>query len=47
MECNADFLWALEKNVKAIKFYKQHGFHITNEKKLEEDTTEYLIRLER
>ena len=46
-ECNVDFLWALEKNVKAIKFYERHGFHITKEKKLEEDTTEYLIRLER
>ena len=44
--CNADFLWALEKNVKAIKFYERHGFHITKEKKLEEDTTEYLIKLE-
>ena len=46
-ECNADYLWALEKNVKAIKFYKRHGFHMTSDKKLEEDTTEYLIRLER
>ena len=46
-ECNANFLWALEKNVKAIKFYERHGFHITNKRKLEEDTTEYLIRLER
>ena len=31
-EYNADFLWALEKNVKAIKFYERHGFHITKEK---------------
>ena len=46
-ECNADFLWALEKNIKAIKFYERHGFYLTKEKKLEEDTTEYLIRLER
>lgn len=46
-ECNADYLWALEKNVKAIKFYKRHGFHMTSDKKLEEDTTEYLIRLEK
>ena len=44
-ECNADFLWALEKNVKAIKFYERHGLYITQEKKLEEDTTEYLIKL--
>lgn len=41
------FLWALEKNGKAIAFYKRHGFNITSDRKFEEDTTEYLIRLER
>lgn len=41
------FLWALEKNVKAIAFYKRHGFQVTDDKKLEDDTTEYLVRLER
>ena len=46
-EKQADHLWALEKNVKAIKFYARHGFHMTEEKRLEEGTTEYLIRLER
>lgn len=40
-------LWALEKNERAIRFYKRHGFRVTDEKKLEEDTTEYLVRLER
>ena len=40
-------LWALEKNVKAIKFYDRHGFRVTAEKELEEGTTEYLVRLER
>jgi putative acetyltransferase len=44
-EHNADHLWALEKNVKAIRFYNRHGFEATGEKKLEEDTTEYLILL--
>ena len=44
---NANTLWALEKNVRAIRFYERHGFQITTDKKLEEDTTEYLIRLER
>lgn len=44
-EHNADHLWALEKNVKAIRFYNSHGFEATGEKKLEEDTTEYLILL--
>ena len=42
---HADHLWALEKNVKAIRFYNRHGFEATGEKKLEEDTTEYLILL--
>lgn len=40
-------LWALEKNVKAIRFYERHGFHVTREKQLEEGTTEYLVKLER
>ena len=44
---NANTLWALEKNVRAIRFYERHGFQITTDKKFEEDTTEYLIRLER
>ncbi|MBR5658942.1 MAG: GNAT family N-acetyltransferase [Lachnospiraceae bacterium] len=42
-EHHADHLWALEKNVKAIRFYERHGFVATGEKKLEEGTTEYLI----
>ena len=43
----ADYLWALEKNVKAIRFYERHGFYVTEEKKLEEGTTEYLVKLVR
>ena len=46
-EFDAYFLWALEKNVRAIKFYQRHGFRATSEKKFEEDTTEYLVRIER
>ena len=46
-EIGVTSLWALEKNVRAIAFYEKHGFHVTGEKKLEEDTTEYLVRLER
>ena len=46
-EKNVTFLWALEKNIKAIAFYKRHGFDVTTDKKYEEDTTEFLVRLER
>lgn len=41
------FLWAIEKNTDAIRFYEAHGFHTTNEKKFEEGTTEYLVKMER
>ncbi len=44
---DADHLWALEKNLRAIAFYERHGFRKTKEKILEEDTTEYLVKLER
>ena len=46
-ERDANHLWALEKNIRAIAFYKRHGFDTTNEKKYEEDTTEFLVRMER
>ena len=46
-EKDVDFLWVLEKNIKAIVFYKKHGFDTTNKKKYEEDTIEFLVRMER
>lgn len=46
-EFHADKVWALEKNIRAISFYQRHGFHLAGQKKLEEDTTEYLVKLER
>lgn len=46
-EQNAHFLWALEKNGKAIEFYQRCGFHVTQDRKPEEGTTEYLVRLQR
>ena len=46
-EHDANNLWALEKNVRAIRFYERHGFQMTADKKLEEDTTEYLVHLKR
>ncbi len=46
-EHSAAWLWALEKNTGAIRFYERHGFKRTDIRKLEEDTTEYLVRMER
>lgn len=43
---DASFLWALEKNERVIRFYERNGFHVTGDRIFEEDTTEYLIRLE-
>ena len=39
------FLWAVEKNTDALRFYEAHGFHLTDTRKLEEGTTEYLVML--
>ena len=47
VERGADHLWALEKNTRAIAFYQRNGFSLTTEKKFEEDTDEYLVRMER
>lgn len=44
-ELGANNLWVLEKNTRGISFYKKHGFNLTGEKKFEEDTTEYLLRM--
>ena len=46
-EHDADHLWALEKNTRAIRFYERHGFSATGEKKPEEGTDEYLVLLKR
>ena len=40
------YLWALEKNTRALEFYRRNGFALTGDKKLEEDTTEYLVKME-
>ena len=44
---DADYLWALEKNTRAIAFYNRHGFQWTGTKQLEADTIEYLLELRR
>ena len=45
--CGASWLWALEKNKRAIAFYERNGFFPTGEKMPEEGTAEYLIRLKK
>ena len=46
-ELSCDHLWALNKNTRAIAFYKRHGFCLTDEKKTEEGTEEYLVKLKK
>ena len=42
-----DFLWVLEKNRKAIRFYQRYGFTITEEKKYQEGTAEFIVKMNR
>ena len=44
---HADHLWALEKNVRAVRFYERNGFALTGEKKREEGTEDYLVLMSR
>ena len=46
-QLDCDFLWVLEKNTKAIRFYQRHGFVLTEEKQHEEGTTEYIVKMRR
>lgn len=46
-EKGADFLWALEKNKRAIAFYERRGFCLSGERKFEEGTKEYLVEMKR
>ena len=41
----ANWLWVLEKNTKAIRFYERNEFCLTEEKKLEPGTDEILIKM--
>ena len=41
------YLWALEKNERALAFYERHGFHYEEVWQYEEGTTERLLKMER
>lgn len=40
------YLWVLEKNTAAIRFYEAHGFHVTGNRELEDGTPEYRVLME-
>lgn len=44
---DAKFVWTLEKNKDAIRFYEAHGFKLNGKRQLEEGTPEYIVMLER
>lgn len=46
-QMNCKYLWVLEKNLSAIRFYQRHGFVITGEKQYEEGTMEYIVKMKR
>ena len=43
----ADHLWALEKNERALAFYRRHSFTPTGKREFEEGTTEYIVELKK
>ena len=43
---NVKFVWTLEKNEDAIRFYEEHGFMLNGKRQLEEGTPEYIVMLE-
>ncbi len=44
---DAKFVWTLEKNEDAIRFYEAHGFRLNGRRRLEEGAPEYIVMLER
>lgn len=41
------YLFVLEKNRNAIRFYQKHGFSLTSEREFEAGTTEFVVKMER
>ena len=43
---DSKFVWTLEKNKEAIRFYEAHGFKINGKRQLEDGTPEFIVMLE-
>lgn len=41
------YLYVLEKNESAIRFYRSHGFEVTRERAPEPGTAEFVVKMER
>ncbi|MCI9569741.1 MAG: GNAT family N-acetyltransferase [Lachnospiraceae bacterium] len=46
-EQGARWLWVLEKNEQAIRFYQSHGFRMTKERRTEAGTAEFVVKMQR
>lgn len=47
IERNCRYLWVLEKNADARRFYGRYGFTATGKRQFQEGTTEYIVELKR
>lgn len=47
IEKNCRYLWVLEKNTDARRFYERYGFTVTGKKQFQEGTTESIVELKR
>ncbi len=47
IEKNCRYLWVLEKNADARRFYERYGFVVAGKKQFQEGTTEYIVELKR
>lgn len=47
IERNCRYLWVLEKNADARRFYGRYGFMATGKRQFQEGTTEYIVELKR
>ncbi len=45
IEKNCRYLWVLEKNMDARRFYERYGFVVTAKKQLQEGTSEYIVEM--